>query len=183
MRRRDAVRTLAAVAALPFVPRTGREAAAFGAAVHGRVSQGAGFRTLTAGQQALVGALSDRILPATETPGALDVRVPEFIDLLLTEWFEDADRDRLLSGLAAIDERARAVGGVVFAELQDAGAVELMRALDGERDERATPASRAFGELKSLVVYGYFTSEQVSKDVLHTQIYFSAYDGCAPVES
>jgi hypothetical protein len=65
--------------------------------------------------------------------------------------------------------------------MSESDAADLMRALDAERADRATPAGLTFVELKSLMVYGYFTSEQVSKAVLHTQIFFTGYDGCAPV--
>ncbi|HBY00058.1 MAG TPA: hypothetical protein DEG93_06835, partial [Gammaproteobacteria bacterium] len=35
---------------------------------------------------ALVSRISDLIIPRTDTPGALDVKVPGFLDSLMTEW-------------------------------------------------------------------------------------------------
>lgn len=179
MDRRELIRSLAAAVALPFVPRSAEAAALFGEAVHRRLGQAPQFRTLTAAQQALVGDVSERIIPATDTPGALDVRVPEFIDLLLTEWYDPSDRDAFVRGLAAIDERARAEGGAAFVRLAEPDKLALMQSLDTAPDD-ADDAVAAFRRVKSLTVYGYFTSERVSKDVLETQVVFTGYDGCAP---
>jgi hypothetical protein len=181
MHRRDVIRSLSAVLALPFV-RTAEEAAAIGEAVHRSLPQQPVYRTFDAAQQQLVEMLADRILPATDTPGALDVQVPAFIDRLVTEWYEPADAHAFVAGLAAIDDRARAAGGAMFVSLSDAAKTDLMRALDAQ-DAAGSPAGLAFRQFKSLTVFGYFTSERVAKDVLRTQIMFPQYDGCAPVRA
>jgi hypothetical protein len=51
----------------------------------------------------LTKALADTILPRTNTPSASDVKVPEFIDLLLNDVFEDAAKKHLLDGLTQFD--------------------------------------------------------------------------------
>jgi hypothetical protein len=174
---------MGSLAALPFLPRSAEAAAALGESVHARLARSsASFRTLDGQQQALVAELCDRILPETKTPGALAVRVPEFIDLLLTDHFDAAERDRFIAGLGLIDARARGEGGRGFAQLAEPAKLELMRALDSARNEKEG-AGPAFGRLKSLTVFAYFTSERVTKEVLETQLYFPKYDGCAPVSA
>lgn len=180
MQRREVLRSLAAAAALPFLPSSVEAAAALGRTVQSRIVQGQAFRTLTAAEQALVSGLADRILPSTDTPGALDVRVPEFIDLLLTEWYDESDRDRFLEGLSAIDEFARVEAGAPFMSLDESARLGVMEALDSS-GQGGDGAGAAFAQLKALTVYGYFTSERVSKEVLKTEIYFADFDGCAPV--
>jgi len=51
--------------------------------------------------------LTDLIIPETDTPGAKAALVNEFIDVILTEWAIDAERQNFLQGLAGIDNRAR----------------------------------------------------------------------------
>jgi hypothetical protein len=177
--RREAVRLLGAIAAVPFVPQTAEAATRLAEQVHESLQGGPRFRTFDGSQQALVGRLSDAILPRTDTPGALDVRVPEFIDHVVTEWASDAERRVLLEGLAAIDARARSAGSASFVTLDATSQATLLRALDGERTQ-ATGAGHAFGRIKSLAVYGYFTSEPVQRDVLQVQMFFTAFNGCAP---
>jgi hypothetical protein len=180
MHRREVLRTLAATAALPFVPGTADGAIALGRSIHCRLALNQTFGTLSAAQQRVVAALSDGILPRTDTPGAVDVGVPQFIDLMLTEWYDQADRDAFLAGLAAIDELARADGGGPLADLAPATRQRVLAALDASRNQPGEPGA-TFRTLKSLTVYGYFTSEAVSREVLPAQIFFEAFDGCAPV--
>ena len=52
-----------------------------------------GLRTLDSHQNATVTAIAEMIIPRTETAGATDVGVNQFIDLILTEWYSDEERD------------------------------------------------------------------------------------------
>ena len=87
------------------------------------------YATLDADQQSLLSALVDQILPATDTPGASDVGVPQFIDMMLSEWYAAEERDGFLAGLAALDARA---GGGSFAALDADAQAALVRQLDAE---------------------------------------------------
>ena len=181
MDRRDLLRALAGVAALPFIPSSADAAVAFGEGLHRRLtsSSATDFRTLNPQQAALLTQLCDRILPATDTPGALDVKVPEFIDLLLTERADDGERNTFLQGLTDIETKARADGGADFVQLPEEKKLALMRTLDAARNEPG--AGTAFGRIKGVTVFAYFTSERVTKEVLKTRMYFRVYEGCAPI--
>jgi hypothetical protein len=179
MDRREAVRLLGAIAAVPFLPRTAEAATGLAARVHEAIQGGAHFRTFDPAQQALVSHLANAIIPRTDTPGALDVRVPEFIDHVVTDWATEPERRALLDGLADVDARARSLGSATLAGLNAAGQAQLLAALDAERDS-ATGAGHAFGRIKSLAVYAYFTSEVVQRDVLQAQMLFTAFEPCAP---
>jgi hypothetical protein len=121
---------------------------------------------------ALVTAISDVLIPRTDTPGALDVRVPAFVETLVTQsWFE-RDRASFTRGLDALAARlGSATGPRLAAEIQS---------FEAEDDRRAEPV-RSYWRLKSLVVHGYFTSESVMKEVLHVQIMPGRFDGSAPM--
>jgi len=41
-------------------------------------------------------------------------------------------------------------------------------------------AGLAFGRLKGLTIYGYFTSKVVDQDILKTQMFFNGYQGNVP---
>ena len=178
MDRREAVRLLGAFAAVPFLPGSA-DASVLARRVHGAIQGGARFRTFNAAQQELVSRLVDAILPQTDTPGALAVRVPEFIDHVVTDWASETERRALLDGLADIDARVRALGATTFTGLAPTRQAQLLRTLDAER-AATSGAGHAFGQVKSLAVYGYFTSEVVHRDVLKSPMFFAAFDGCAP---
>ena len=178
MERREVVRFLGAALALPFLPRGADAAIALGESLHRRIGD-VPFRTLNREQQALVTMIAEMIIPETDTPGATSVKVPEFIDLILTEWASDEERATFLAGLTDIDVRATALGTPRFVDMLPAGRLELFTTLDVKRTDKAG-ASHAVVRLKALTVYGYFTSKPVEEDILKVQMFFNGYQGSVP---
>ena len=178
MQRREVVRFLGSALALPFLPRSAEAAIALGESLHRRVGD-VPFRTLNREQQALVTMIAEMIIPETDTPGATSVKVPEFIDLILTEWASDEEKATFLAGLTDIDARAAALGAPRFVDMAPAGRLELFTTLDVKRTDK-TGAGHAVVRLKALTVYGYFTSKKVQQDILKTRMFFNGYDGNVP---
>ena len=178
MRRREAVQFLGAALALPFIPRNLDKAIELGRELHLRLAD-VPFRTLNPEQRKLVTQIAEMIIPETDTPGATSVKVPEFIDLILTEWATDEEKATFLTALADIDVQAVALGSPRFVELAEAKRGEFLTGLDAKRPAKAG-AAHAFERIKALTVYGYFTSQPVQVDVLKTQMFFNGYDGNVP---
>ncbi len=116
------------------------------------------YATLDTGQQDLLAALVDQIIPATDTPGAAEAGVPQFIDKMHSDWYEAEDRDAFLAGLATVDPRAE---GGSFVALADDARTALVSEMDAEAyeprpDGEPTPF---FRQLKELTLSGYYTSE------------------------
>ena len=173
MHRREVVRYLGAALALPFLPRSAEAAIELGEQLHIRLAaEDPAFHTLNAAQRKLVTDIAEMIIPETDTPGATSVQVPQFIDLILSEWVSDDERTAFLSGLGDIE----ATG---FEQMTRSQRDQLLRTLDAQRGE-STGAGFAFGRLKALTVYGYFTSERVEREVLKIQFYFDGYHGDVP---
>jgi hypothetical protein len=170
MQRREVVRFLGAALALPFLPSNAEAAIALGEQLHLRlVGEEVPFRTLNVAQQALVTDIAEMIIPETETSGATSVKVPQFIDLILTEWAADDERTAFLAGLADIAAKG-------FDGLSHAKRTELLTVLDAARGDKSG-AGLAFSRLKALTVFGYFTSKPVQRDILKTQMFFDGYHG------
>ena len=100
----------------------------------GRVGSGVAyaFEILDEAQQELTATLVERILPETDTPGARAAGAHEFIDKMLSDWMQDADRTRFLAGLADVDARARQTHGNAFVDLDGAQQIALLTTLDRE---------------------------------------------------
>jgi hypothetical protein len=178
MRRREVVRFLGAALTLPFLPKGAEAAIEFGKQIHRRIGD-VPFRTLNPDQQRLVTQIAEMIIPETDTPGATSVKVPQFIDLILTEWSSDDERKAFLDGLNDIDVQSVAMGSPRFVELAEAKRGEFLTGLDAKRPQKVG-AGHAFERIKALTVYGYFTSEPVQVNVLKTQMFFNGYDGNVP---
>jgi hypothetical protein len=177
------------VPALALLPAI--EPGAFAAGLHTRAQAQAGLRTLSPAQDATLDTIADMLLPQTDTVGARAVAVNRFIDLLLTESMPEADRDRFLEGLAAIDARSQSLYGAAFTAARRDQQAALIGALDARLPprppgaaERAAlarepvTAERAYATVKQLVVFAYFTSEPVAKGLINAPVIPGRYDGC-----
>src|SRR3954468_11372719 len=105
MQRRELLRALGGATALALLPL--ETVAAWTRVASGRaVVDGLGDAHL-----ALVGAIADTIIPRTDTPGATDVGVPAFVNVIVGENYSDQTRATFIAGLDAIEARAKSEGG------------------------------------------------------------------------
>lgn len=138
----------------------------------------AGPRYLNAAQFALVAAIAERILPRTDTPGAVDVGVPSFIDLAYGEFMTPEEQTMLADGLTAMDASSGVTHGAAFTTLAASEQDELLRtiALASQDLDRSF-----FKQIRELTILGYFTSEAVGRDVLHHEPIPGRFDPCVPI--
>src|SRR3954451_7657898 len=110
MNRRDALK-LSAAAALPSisVAQVQKGAAAAASATWAP-------SVLTPEQNDIVIALTDIIIPATDTPGAKAANVNRYIDLFLHDG-PATERERFLTGLKWFEEYAQRTNGSTFVKL------------------------------------------------------------------
>ncbi|MCC6241393.1 MAG: gluconate 2-dehydrogenase subunit 3 family protein [Gemmatimonadaceae bacterium] len=144
------------------------------------------LRSLSTAQAAIVTAAAERILPKTETPGATDVNVTAFADVMLTDWYTSADRARFIAGLETLDAASRAQHQRTFVACTGLQQTQLLEGIDGEvvrlRRTDATAANEHwFAMLKYLTVWGYCTSEPGMRRTLKSYPLPGRYDGAAPV--
>ncbi|MEL6442686.1 MAG: gluconate 2-dehydrogenase subunit 3 family protein [Bacteroidota bacterium] len=88
------------------------------------------YVALDEGQQRTLAALVDQIIPATDTPGAAEAGVPQFVDKVLAEWFDADEKADFLAGLTEFEARATTQHGTAFADLDDAAQQAMVEALD-----------------------------------------------------
>lgn len=138
--------------------------------------------TLTAHQNELVTVLSERIIPATDTPGAAAAQVNRFIDLMLTDWYPDDEVARFVDALDELDERAEQLLGTPVLQAPNEQQDELLAALADEARQADPPPTPFFSMLKELTMVGYYNSEIGQNEELEYRTVPGRYDGCVPVE-
>lgn len=140
---------------------------------------------LTPPRARAMAALAEVIVPATDTPGASEAGVTDFVAALVDGWLDDDDRDRFLTGLDTVDPSARDRFGADFADCTAARQAALVGDLDAEltrlRDNPATDETRHFfHDVKRFTLTAYFTSE-VGLEAIGYRTTFPAFEGCAPL--
>jgi len=142
-------------------------------------------RVFTPAQDQAVIALSERIIPQTDTPGAKTAKVNEFIDSVLAE-APAAQRAGFLSGLAWVDARAQRDFGTPFAGASPAEQTSLLTALSatGAAEGEDKVGAEFFLAIKSMTITGFFTSEVGMRAELGDDgsMFFAEFKGCTHPE-
>lgn len=172
--RREALRRASLLLGVAFTPSI---LAAAAAGVTPPVASGEkGF--LGDRERALVAALAERLLPRTDTPGAIDAGVPAFIERMVNAYFTDRERQTFLAGLPEVDALSRSRAGNDFVPLrpeqQDAVLAALAEAAVGQ-------GVTFYSLVREATIVGYFTSELVGKTVLHYDPVPGRFDACIPI--
>lgn len=144
---------------------------------------------LTPEQGAMVSDVVDIMIPRTDTPGALEVGVPAFIDRMLKDVYAPDDQQRFTAGLDAFEARAQSEHGQSYLKLSAADRAALIQqvhddALKQERadDEPNRSARRPFILMtKELTLLGFFTSEVGATQVLQYVAVPGALHACIPL--
>ena len=100
-------------------------------------------------QNETVVALTDLIIPATDTPGAREAKVNEYIDLILNDGPVER-RSRFVKGLGALDGECIRKHGKPFTGCTKAQQTALLESMQ---------VSPFFREIKRLTVEGYYSSK------------------------
>ena len=140
---------------------------------------------LTPERARVMEALAEIIIPATDTPGASEAGVTEFVAALVDGWLDDDDRDRFLAGLDTVDPACRERFGSPFADCAPGEQEAFVRGLDDEltalrEDPAADETAHFFHNVKRFTITGYFTSD-VGLDALGYRTTFRTFEGCAPL--
>jgi hypothetical protein len=113
----------------------------------------------TAAEGLVVARLADVIIPRTDTPGAVDAGVPQYIDMVVSRSAQLQKQMR--DGLAWVDNHAQQTHGKKFLELSPEEQTAMAQALSDVGDTPKTnvaPEVDFFRSFKSLTADGYYTS-------------------------
>jgi Gluconate 2-dehydrogenase subunit 3 len=136
-------------------------------------------------------AVSDVVIPATDTPGAKQALVNRYLDLLLS--VQPATlQQRFLDALAFIDSESQEQFGKDFVALSNEDQIWLVAPwaypeqpdLWIEQESKPDPEHHHFSHLKGLIVDAYFGSEVGAKALgWDGEVTHGAYQGCEHSDS
>lgn len=147
---------------------TRRDMIKLGAAATAAVSLGVGHVEaqaraggfLTESEFATLDELSEMIIPTdAHSPGARAAKVAAFIDGQLAEAFDEKDRTDWQAGLALVERLSQETNGGAFLKSTPEQRVAVLTRMAQNEAKPEKPEELFFKELKSRVVYAYYTSE------------------------
>jgi hypothetical protein len=124
-------------------------------------------------------ALVDSILPATDTPGALQARVQVFVDLALRDCCTASEQQLFVAGLEALAGECASRHGKPFEACSPEERHALVAPLDAASYQPDTGPRGSFVRiLKDLTLVGFFTSRIGATQSLAYEAVPGGYRGC-----
>ncbi|MBO0930623.1 gluconate 2-dehydrogenase subunit 3 family protein [Fibrella aquatilis] len=146
---------------------------------------------LSENQANTIAEITETILPKTTTPGAKELGVPQFVDKMLHDLLSKEDQANFLTGLEALENRCEKETGKAFVDCTPAQREVFLLKIDQEAPPlppslwgitlKPSGPPAFFRRLKSLTLLGYYTSEQIGKNVLAYDPVPGTYVPCMPL--
>ena len=159
---------------------------------------------LSSEEKHMVNQLADIILPASDTPGALDVNVPQFLDLMYHDIETKENQELFKKGASVFSEKFKSQFDLeVTKGNQEQFEIMLSSHFDISDEESATvfkeqrlPIEKLTNpqienralytfliSVRAYTLFGYFTSEKVGEAVLNYDPVPGTYISCMPLEA
>ena len=134
---------------------------------------------------AFLNEVAETILPATNTPGAKEAKVGEFMTVIVKDCYEAKDQNTFVEGLKKLNEASTKANGKTFVEATAAQRHDLLVGLDKEasafqKTKKPDEQKHYFTILKELTLWGFFSSEVGATKVLRYNAVPGKYDGSYP---
>jgi len=130
-------------------------------------------------QRFLIAEFTEIIIPETNTPGAKEAGVPKYIELMVSQWLNDEERNLFMEGLESVASISKQRYGKNTRNLTQTEMLKILESLEEDASDDPWYAfantAGAFSDehkspficqLKELTIWGFFTSEVGSKKAL-----------------
>ena len=135
---------------------------------------------LNADQQALIADLSEMIIPATNTPGAKELGVPQFCFTMLDDCATKTQQENYVKGLEAFEALAKKKTGTPFMKCSPEQKTALLE--EASKAKQDDPLNFFFNGTKWLTVEGYRNTQFFLTKVQDFKLVPGHnYKGCVPV--
>ncbi|TLV01572.1 gluconate 2-dehydrogenase subunit 3 family protein [Dyadobacter luticola] len=123
-------------------------------------------------------AMVETIIPKTDTPGAGELGVGNFVQKMVTDCYDSKTQANLSSGISQLEAQSMKRFGKSFADAGKDQKLQLLQDLEksSDADQKAF-----FGLVKNLTIQGYMSSEYVMTNITHYEMVPARYHGCVPV--
>lgn len=136
---------------------------------------------------AFLDEVAEAIIPRTDTPGAKDAKLGEFMNKIVRDCYTKDDQKIFKNGIDTIKKLSKEKYSAAFMELQPAQRTELLTMLDKEqkeyhkKDENGKNDKKQkhyFRMMRELTLIGYFTSEPGATKALRYVAIPGKYEPC-----
>jgi hypothetical protein len=105
---------------------------------------------LTETQHEIMARVAELIIPRTDTPGAIDVGVPDFMEVMLRDCYKKPALDTFLTGVDGLEKKG-------FLTLSTDAQTATLKQIEADTQKDSGPSFWLI--TKELTLLGYYTSE------------------------
>lgn len=129
-----------------------------------------------------VALLCETLIPKTDTAGAMEARVHEYIDLIYSI-APDSNQDRFKDGLKWMDKHCKKTQKTTIAKAEPEELIALLETVSDaheSHDEKLETGVAFFRDLKGRTITGYYTSKEgrVQELGLPEHTMMTTFEGC-----
>ena len=127
--------------------------------------------------------VAETILPKTNTPGAKDAKVGQFMTVIVNDCYEPKDQKVFKDGMKELDKASKKLNGKDFMSSTPEQRHNLLVQLDKEqadyqKNKKNEDPNHYFRMMKELTLWGFFTSEVGATQALRYVAVPGKYEGC-----
>jgi hypothetical protein len=140
----------------------------------------------TADDLAYLDEIAETIIPATDTPGAKDAKVGQFMGVMVKDCYKESEQKVFLAGMNKLNDASKKkFSGNGFMKITPEQRKELLNELDKEQKDYAKNKKKDddphyFTLMKQLTLLGYFTSEPGATKALRYVPVPGRFEACIP---
>jgi hypothetical protein len=105
---------------------------------------------LTETQHEIMARVAELIIPRTDTPGAIDVGVPDFMEVMLRDCYRKPAQDAFLMGVDKLEQKG-------FLKLSPEEQTATLKQIEADAQKETSPSFWLI--TKEVTLLGYYTSE------------------------
>lgn len=136
--------------------------------------------TFSATEQQILATITDTIIPAGNSIGALSVGVDKYFQKVVDDCYEKADQENVKKGLQQLDAATTAKYGKSFSNCTEQERLAQLEKWSVSQDKNEKDF---FNLVKREAILGYTTSQQVLAGKLNYKVAPGHYYGCVNVKA
>jgi hypothetical protein len=130
-------------------------------------------------QEELLAQIVETIIPKTDTLGAKDLNVHQFVTKMITDCYDKKAQDIFKKGLDSVENKAKSDFGKAFSDCDNKQKLDVLTKMSKSEnsDEKAF-----VGLVKNITIQGYLNSEYVMTNLRKFEFAPGHYYGCVPAK-
>ena len=144
---------------------------------------------LTADHESLVAAITETLLPTSDTPGAKELKLHQFVLRMMDDCYSPEEQKEFQNGLESFDDYFDKNFGESFSEMtpdkrySSLVAFEKKFSDDKGVSDKGKAIAQFYNRTKGLAIRGYMNSQPVMTKLTYYKMIPGRFDGCVEIKN